>query len=106
MTVRVLLADDQSFVRTGTAVILSSEDDTEVVAQADPQRLLERFVRPAVTAGPVRSSSLAKREAEVTALVSHGHTDAHVAASPHISVGTVKTPLTDRAHPAPANGAR
>jgi YesN/AraC family two-component response regulator len=34
MTVRVLIADDQHLVRTGLKVILDSEPDIEVIAEA------------------------------------------------------------------------
>ena len=34
--IRVVLADDQTLVRTGFRVILEAEGDIEVVAEADP----------------------------------------------------------------------
>ena len=38
MTVRVLIADDQALVRTGLRLILESEDDIDVVGEADNGR--------------------------------------------------------------------
>ena len=34
MTIRILIADDQQLVRSGFRMILESEDDLEVVAEA------------------------------------------------------------------------
>ena len=38
MSIRVVIADDQELVRTGFRMILDSEDDVEVVAEAATAR--------------------------------------------------------------------
>lgn len=45
MTVRVLVADDEHLVRTGLAMILSTEDDLEVVALAENGEVAVRLTR-------------------------------------------------------------
>lgn len=57
MTIRVLLADDQELIRTGFSVILSAQDDVEVVAEAgDGEQAVElaRAHRPDVVLMDVR----------------------------------------------------
>ncbi len=57
MTIRVLVADDQELIRTGFSVILSAQDDLEVVAEAadgDQAVELARAHRPDVVLMDVR----------------------------------------------------
>jgi len=61
MTVRVLIADDQHLVRTGLKVILDSEPDIEVIAEASNGReavSITRELRPDVAIMDIRMPDL------------------------------------------------
>ena len=61
MTVRVLIADDQSLIRAGLATILNSHPDVDVVAQAADGReavALARRLRPDVCLLDIRMPNL------------------------------------------------
>ncbi len=61
MTIRVLIADDQSIVRAGLATILGGQPDTEVVGQAADGReavALARRLRPDVCLFDIRMPGL------------------------------------------------
>jgi DNA-binding NarL/FixJ family response regulator len=61
MTVRVLIADDQHLVRTGLKVILDSEPDIEVIAEASNGRQavnIARELRPDVAVMDIRMPDL------------------------------------------------
>jgi DNA-binding NarL/FixJ family response regulator len=61
MTIRVIVADDQSIVRTGLATILGSQPDIEVVGQAADGRegvALARRLRPDVCLFDIRMPNL------------------------------------------------
>jgi DNA-binding NarL/FixJ family response regulator len=61
MTVRVLIADDQHLVRTGLKVILDSEPDIEVIAEASNGRQavsIARELRPDVAVMDIRMPEL------------------------------------------------
>ena len=61
MTVRVLIADDQHLVRTGLKVILDSEPDIEVIAEASSGReavSIARELRPDVAIMDIRMPDL------------------------------------------------
>jgi DNA-binding NarL/FixJ family response regulator len=61
MTVRVLIADDQHLVRTGLKVILDSEPDIEVIAEASNGReavSIARELRPDVAIMDIRMPDL------------------------------------------------
>ena len=61
MSIRVLVADDQSMVRAGFRMLLSSEDDIEVVAEAsDGRDAVEKAARfdPTVVLMDIRMPEL------------------------------------------------
>jgi DNA-binding NarL/FixJ family response regulator len=66
MTIRVLIADDQAMVRAGFAMLLSAEDDIEIVAEAadgvQALELAERY-RPDVVLLDIRMPRLDGLEA-------------------------------------------
>jgi DNA-binding NarL/FixJ family response regulator len=75
--------------------VRSAASGEALISPSITVRLLQQFARPAATAAPGRPSPLTRRETEVAALVSRGHTNTEIAAALHISAGTVKTHLTN-----------
>ena len=66
MTIRVLVADDQAMVRAGLRMLLASQDDLEVVAEATDGReavSLTRSRRPDVALTDIRMPGLDGLEA-------------------------------------------
>lgn len=116
MTIRVLVAEDQSAVRAGLVLILNSAQDIEVVGEAGDlieavrtvargegliapavtRRLIAEFASPA----PVRSAntpghqaldSLTRREREVLSCLGEGLSNADIAVRLTMAEATVKT---------------
>ena len=76
MTVRVGIADDQELVRTGFAMILGSDEEIEIVGQADNGRTaveLCRRSRPDVVLMDIRMPEMDGIEATRTLLTGDEH---------------------------------
>jgi DNA-binding NarL/FixJ family response regulator len=103
MTLRVVIADDQEMIRTGLRMILESDPDIEVVAEAADGREAVALAPPAAAGRvPVRHphagagwdrEPLTEREEEVLVAVAQGRTNAEIAAELHISLSPAKTHL-------------
>ena len=92
MTIRVLVADDQSMVRAGFRMLLSGEEDIEVVAEAsNGLEAVEKAARfdPTVVLMDIRMPEL-----DVFRLIAGGLSNVEIGRELHISDTTVKTHIT------------
>ncbi len=121
MTIRVLVADDQSMVRAGFRMLLAGEPDIEVVAEASngleavekaarfrptvvlmdirmppaiTKRVIKQFVRIPQPAPPRQLDDLTERELAVFRLIARGLSNAEIGRELYISETTVKTHVT------------
>ena len=92
MTIRVLVADDQSMVRAGFRMLLSGEEDIEVVAEASNG--LEAVDKAARFQPTVVLMDIRMPELDVFRLIAGGLSNAEIGQELYISDTTVKTHIT------------
>jgi two-component system response regulator NreC len=114
MSIRTVIVDDHAVVRSGLRLVLESEEDIEVVAEAADAEVVaavrevasgQRYVHPALGARLVAAEAeervraeadpLSEREHEILRLLALGHTNQEIAGQLYLSVRTVET---HRAH--------
>jgi len=108
MTIRVLIADDQSMVRAGFRMLLSGEPGIEVAAEArdgleavakaarfKPNVILMDIRMPVPRPAPPKElDELTAREHDILLLIARGLSNSEIGRQLYISETTVKTHVT------------
>src|SRR3989475_146943 len=91
MTIRVLVADDQSMVRAAIRTVAGGD---ALLSPSITKRVIKQFTRIPQPAPPKQLDDLTERELDVFRLIARGHSNAEIGQELYISDTTVKTHIT------------